>query len=84
MANCEAKNAIKQGKKREKGQMVPISRVYGVGVPAPGVLRPESSLEAPERHELGTHHELGRLAFSQIDHFSQIAGPCSRWGHNIC
>ena len=29
MANFEAKNTIKQGKKTPKGQMVPISRVYG-------------------------------------------------------
>ena len=36
MANFEATNAVKQGKKTAKGQMVPISRVFlkGVGVRA--------------------------------------------------
>ena len=31
MANFEAKNTVKQGKKTPKGQMVPISRVYRGG-----------------------------------------------------
>ena len=38
MANIEAKKTIKQGKTPE-GQMVPISRVYRVGLPGEGCLR---------------------------------------------